>query len=439
MNRMTRSVSLVCLTALAVVSIAVPAAFAATVTPWESLSANVSTDPNAAVLIVSGTLPESTQLPATVELAAPSGSTLQWAGEILGGDISEDIEAATTKSVRDGQDIYTLTLTKSHIAQLEVTTVAPVTINGDVYMVDFSVPSWTDVPKFGIAVQIPVSAQLSEPPTGTAGLAAGPAGFQYYQQDFIDVKKGESLGLAFSYKLGAAAPVAGAAGATGSTGTSVVVPLLLVAVALALGVALVLGVRRKLAANAYDEDDTDDAPAASHARDESSDSSTAAEAFDDAAATAESADVDDEATVPTPRNNLALPVTVAVVAVMVIAGIVAGWQGGKSRATGGAITKTFSSGEACTNSTLALSIPEGTDAAQAAEQIFAAVALIPSVTAATIQLDTQSINVGYCESQANEDMVRNAIEPTGFLLPGGAVTTPSTEASASTETSGATN
>ena len=240
----TRSLTLLCLTALAALSIGVPAALAAPVAPWESISFNVGTGADAPVLIVSGTLPVKATLPAKVELGAPTGTTVQWAGEILGKDPSKDIEVTPVKSQRGGLDIYTFTLTKSRTAQLEVKTVSPVTVNVDVYVVDFTVPVWTDVPKAGVAVQIPTTAQLSETPTGTAGLAPGPTGFQYYQKDFSAVKKGDTLRAKFSYTMRT-----GGAAAGGSSGGAVLVPILFTVVAVVLGVGLVIGVRRKLSAN----------------------------------------------------------------------------------------------------------------------------------------------------------------------------------------------
>jgi hypothetical protein len=434
MTRITRTLALVCLSALAALSIGVPAALAAAVTPWESVAFNVNTDTNSPMLIVSGTLPEKTPLPATVELAVPMGSTLQWAGEILGGDPSADPKVSPTKTQRDGQEIYTFTLTKSHIAQLEVSTQAPVTFDGTVYTVDFKQPVWTDLPGVGIAVQIPQTAQLSETPTGSAGLAPGPTGFQYYQQDFTKVKKGTVLEAKFSYTLGTGG-AAGSAGAAGSTGTSsLAIPILLVGIAAALGVALIIGVRRKLSGGSADEDyddfeddDAEDVPAppvSAKAATKKATKTVVVEEVEEAPAK--------------PRNNIALIGTVAIVALALIAGVVAASQGGKAKNTGGAISKTFASGEACTNSTIALAFPEGTDTAKAAEELFAALAVVPSVTAATIQLDVPSIKIGFCESQANEDMIRQALAPTGYVVAGGA-TTPSTDASGSAPASGTGN
>lgn len=245
MTHIARSLTLVLLAALAAVSIAVPAAIAAPVSPWESVSLNLSTDADTPLLIVSGKLPDSTALPATIELAAPAGAALQWAGEILGGDAAKDPKASPTKTRRGTQDIYIFTLTKSRIAQIEATVPSAITVAGDVYTVDFSQVAWSGASEAVVAVQIPQAAQLSETPTGTASIAPGPTGFRLYQQQFTKVKVGDVLKVAFSYTIPAAAAATGTVpGQAGGGG--MIVPILLAGIVVAVGVGLVLGVRRKM-------------------------------------------------------------------------------------------------------------------------------------------------------------------------------------------------
>ncbi len=430
MTRITRFLALTCLSLLTAASVGVPAALAAPVAVWESISLNVGSSSDAPVLIVAGVLPDSTKLPATVELAAPTGSALQWAGEILGGDAAADPEVTTTKSQRDGQDIYTFTLTKSRNAQLEVTTQSPITVNGDVSTVTFSQPSWTDVPSAGVAIQIPVSARLTEPATATAGLAAGPTGYQYYQQEFTKVKKGDLLAVSFSYTRAVTSPGAAPVGGTGGP----LVPIILVAIALALGAGLVIGVRRKLNGGAdveeyADDDDDDDVVPAAPAR------SKATKAASKRAVT--EAVIEDSEQEAKPRTNIALIGTLVIIALAVGAGVIAASQGNQAKSVGTSISKTFAGGEACTSSTIALAIPANIEPADAAEQIFAAIAPVPSITDATIDLSTSSIKVAYCESSANEDMIRQAIAPTGYMAAGSAIA-PSGDASGAVDASGTT-
>jgi hypothetical protein len=64
-------------------------------------------------------LPATTPLPATVRFAFPSGVQVQWTGEILGTDISQDIQATPNVTKKDGYDEVAITLTKSRIGQAE--------------------------------------------------------------------------------------------------------------------------------------------------------------------------------------------------------------------------------------------------------------------------------------------------------------------------------
>jgi len=65
------------------------------------------------------TIPNDTPLPATVRFAFPSGTQMQWTGEILGADPSKDKQATPTVTPKDGYDEVSITLTKSRIGQAE--------------------------------------------------------------------------------------------------------------------------------------------------------------------------------------------------------------------------------------------------------------------------------------------------------------------------------
>ena len=65
-------------------------------------------------------IPESVKLPAELEFNFPMGTTVSWAGEILGGDTSKDPQVTATKISGDEDvDRYKVTLTKSHTFQAE--------------------------------------------------------------------------------------------------------------------------------------------------------------------------------------------------------------------------------------------------------------------------------------------------------------------------------
>lgn len=60
-----------------------------------------------------------TKLPATVKLAIPKGAQIQWAGEVLGGDASKDIQAAYKLNRKKDYDEVVFSLTKGKAAQVE--------------------------------------------------------------------------------------------------------------------------------------------------------------------------------------------------------------------------------------------------------------------------------------------------------------------------------
>ena len=440
MTRIARSFVLALLATVVALTIAAPAALAAVATPvvpWESVSFNVSTEADAPVLIVSGKLSDATPLPATVELAVPAGGQLQWTGEILGGAADKDPQVTPTKSQRDGQDVYTFTLTKARVGQLEVSTPPAVTINGEVRTVVYSQLAWTNLPEVAMAVRIPQTAQLSEPPTGTASLAPGPTGFSYYQQAYTKVKTGDVLSVSFSYTLPASSAPA-ASGADG--GGDMIVPILFVGLALAFGAALVVAIRRKM--NPIVEEPVGRTAAAKSKQrativEESEYDGFAEEDADQAAEvqTVEAVLDEEDVEPPAPRNKTALIGTLVIVAALAVAGGIAVSSGGAARSNGDVISKTLAGGTPCETASIAVAIPEGTDTAAAAEQLFAALAAVPSITDASLKLSAASFDVGYCESQTDETKIRAALAPTGYVTAGSAPA-PSNEASGATTASG---
>ena len=129
------------LLSLVVLALLVPAATAAAAPqPWKGVSMLAYEEGSSTTFIISGTLPENTPLPATVEISAPSGAQIMWAGEILGGDLASDPEVKYTVKQGESYDVYTFTLTKSLTGQLEFTIPAVSTFDGANRKVDFK---WT--------------------------------------------------------------------------------------------------------------------------------------------------------------------------------------------------------------------------------------------------------------------------------------------------------
>lgn len=82
-------------------------------------------DAGAALMIVSALVDPQLTLPVTIDVPVPHGSTLLWAGEILGGDPTQDPTRATTVEQVGDMDVYTFTVEQSYTAQLELQLPAP--------------------------------------------------------------------------------------------------------------------------------------------------------------------------------------------------------------------------------------------------------------------------------------------------------------------------
>jgi len=168
-------------------------------------------------------------------------------------------------------------------------------------------------------------------------------------------------------------------------------------------------------------------PATATVADDDDGGFSTSEAAPKAAPTPKQAEIadDEDAVAPAPRNKIALFGTLAVVAALLVVGVIAVSSGGAAKTTEDAITKVLAGGEACTQAQIPLAFPEGTDTTKAAEELFAAIATVPSVTQATVRLSTSSMEIGYCDSEANEDMIRAALAPTGYVA---AITAPAPSA-----------
>jgi hypothetical protein len=379
---------------------------------WQTIDVTLHAEQAGGVLIISGDLPESTKLPAEAELAVPSGSTVQWIGEILGGPPSADPALQYTKTTVGGNDVYRFTMTKAKIAQLEIETPAGAVFDGSNYS---SAITWTasqSVPEVNMALRLPAGAEIVTPTAGAA-LTPGDTGYTYYTKTITNVKAGDKLDLSAGYTAPAVA--AGAPGAAGgvtpatSSTASTVVPIFLVLGAIALAIFVGFAVRRKMRpanddAEEYEEyeeyEDTDDvAPAALRA-----DKRAAAPAAAKEATKAKSAG--------TAKRNL---VTAGIVVVFIILGIVIGTQTTKPQATGDKISQTFAQGEACVTASIPLAVPQGSDPRATADKIFAALQPIGGMKNATYDTKTSSIEVGFCESSTSEAAIKQALMPTGLI------------------------
>ena len=131
MNAYERIVLAVSLIAAAL-ALAVPTALAAPLeNPWATLDVTLHPEGEAGgpVLLVSAELDDAVKLPAEVSLSVPKGAEVLWVGEVMGGDIADDVEASHTVEPADGYDRVVFTLTKARRGQVELS--VPSAVTGD--------------------------------------------------------------------------------------------------------------------------------------------------------------------------------------------------------------------------------------------------------------------------------------------------------------------
>jgi hypothetical protein len=112
------------------------------------------------------------------------------------------------------------------------------------------------------------------------------------------------------------------------------------------------------------------------------------------------------------KRNL---VTAIVIAVLIVFVLILGSQSTGPKVTGDTISRTFSNAEPCATADIALAVPASADPAKTAETLFSALEPVKSLTTATYNIKTACIDVGFCESQTNEEALRSVLGPTGLL------------------------
>lgn len=404
---MRRSLLLFITVAILVAASPVPRAVASTVA-WERIDITLHTEQSGGVILVQGTLPSTVTLPAEVELWAPAGSELQWAGEILDGPPSEDPSRDFSKTTEGPLDIYRFTLLESHQAQIEVLSRGDVTADGSEYASSLVWIPAQDVSLVRLLVRVPETAQVIRSSPG-ATLVPGDPGFAYYTRTIEDAKAGEALELAFGYTLQESTVSSGDSGGQASS-VGLVVAIGLGALAILL--LLVIVIRRELRSSSA-ESEPHEAPRADE-QTASADRSAVEIADDAEAGTAgENGGVSHTGAGSAAKRNLL--VGVVAVALILIVVIVAG-ETTKPKVATDSISQTFASGDPCLTVTIPLDVPNGSDPEVTAAAIFEALGPIDGLNTATYRIGTSTLDVGFCESKTSESIIAQTLQPTGLVL-----------------------
>jgi hypothetical protein len=193
------------------------------------------------IVVTSVTVPESVKLPTVVRIPVPDGAAVQWAGEILGGELSAD-PARPYKMIKSpvGGQYAEFTLEQTRSAQVD-SSMAVVKVEGDVTSAAFEWVQSASSPLTSFSVRVPANAsdpQITPRPSGQPDTNA--AGERLYSGDPVKLKPGQKQQVSFSYSTGAAAP----AQAAGSS-LDALIGVLAAALGLALIVLVVVIVRQR--------------------------------------------------------------------------------------------------------------------------------------------------------------------------------------------------
>lgn len=397
MNKLVRGAIVAAIATLVALTTAVPALAAPA--QWETLEVTVHYEQGSPIVLVSGTLPEGTKLPATVELPVPKGGEFQWAGEILGGDPSADPSVEYTVKESGGMDVYSMTLTKAPMGQVEVVLPSAVAFDGSTYRAALGWTALSEVPNVNLFVRIPSGAQVTEPAEG-AEVIPGPPGYSYYSRKATDVKPGAKLDLVFAYTAPAGAAAGGAAPGAPAPASNNTLPMVLIIAFVVGALALVyIGVKGKMAGGAAEEV-VEEAPKRSART---------------ATVTADVAnDSPEEEDAPVRKSKAPLIVGIVVVGI-VVAGALAANSGTGTKQFGNEFVRDFGNPSACTSTSVKLNVPQGEDPEQVAEKVFSAAKGVESVGMVTVDIAAGTAKIAYCESSASKEQVLAAVGTTGML------------------------
>lgn len=198
----------------------------------------MAANPNEAVAIVSVDLPETAELPATVRVPLIEGMTIDWAGEISGGDATTDIQREfTVKQGPSGGSFAEFVLSEFRSAQVDLSG-KPHTITGDRVSATFDFVQPLDEGGVGLSVRVPsISSDVKIDPEPAGDPRVNELGEKLYRLPGVTLATGEKTTVEVDYSA--------TLGATGGAADSfnIVIGVLAAVVAVMLVVIVVFTTR----------------------------------------------------------------------------------------------------------------------------------------------------------------------------------------------------
>lgn len=192
---------------------------------------------DASLLVVTAVADPQLPLPITVTVPVPAGSTLLWAGEVLGGPTANDPTRATAVETVGDMDVYTMTLEQAYTGQVELQLPAA-SVSGSRQN---GAMTWTnpgDAVPVRASVIVPAGASDVEVSPAVGGETdTNAAGQTLYPLTGGQLAQGDSMVIEVSWATGGAA--------TGAQKESSTLPLLLGLLVLAVVALVFMAVRER--------------------------------------------------------------------------------------------------------------------------------------------------------------------------------------------------
>jgi hypothetical protein len=193
------------------------------------------------VVIVTVTLDDSVELPATVQVPVLDGMNIDWAGEILPqGDSADDPQREYTMGQGNGGQYAQMEVSESTQAQVELSGI-PLTISGSEYSAAVRYVQTVPTSVVGFSVRLPAGVTaVSIDPAAPREPDRNESGETLYTLPSFELAPGDAQSVSVVYSVGGASQ--GGDGADVATIIAVLVALLAGAIVLLL---FVMGRQRK--------------------------------------------------------------------------------------------------------------------------------------------------------------------------------------------------
>lgn len=359
------------------------------------------TDSAGTLYIVTATLPAATPLPATIRLSMPQGSTVGWAGEVLGGPLENDPSVQPViEHGENGYDTVSLTLTRGPRGQLELTVPGLLVQNGENRTLRAAYFTVDAADTVSIAALVPAGGVI-ETATPGAMKSPGPA-----NGTILSLETSGTAGNEVVLDIRYTQSTVPASTTTGGSNTAVYVIFAVVVAAFALLIVAVNKRTRQRSAS-VDEDDADY-------------SEPADEAVSHVAAS-ETAHVADEpdggSPVITSKQRLTPQMLIIAVVVVILGGAVvmmtSGESPGTTKSTNEYTYKVLTSADADATLTLPITLSEA-DPAHESTHVFEAVAGVAGIRSMKLTYTPAAVEIKYDSAQVDEAAIRSALTAGGY-------------------------